>query len=394
MATKRRKITIPWREKHWIWILLFFVFFISIPITLTIVYWYTIQEVKMLGSALARPLRIGPVYARGIYMSSWTASEQKRVDELIDFILRTELNAVVIDIKDSTGRIAYNSDIDQAKEWGTREIRIKDISALLEKFQSRGIYTIARIVIFRDPVLAQVRPDLALKSKHTGKLWKDSGGTQWMDPASREVWAYNVALAQEALELGFGEVNFDYVRFPSDGNILDISFPVWDREVPRSEVIRQFFEYQAQALKHVGRRSVDIFGMTMMHSDTNYDMNIGQRFIDAVPYFNYISPMLYPSHFGDTFDDLDNPAEHPYEVISRSFEKTQEHIVVPLIEKNKPLPKIRPWIQAFDLGAVYTPEMITLQKQAVLEGGGYGWLLWNARNRYEHIEEALRKNQK
>lgn len=390
-AAKSRKIIIPWRKKHTIWTLFFLFFFISISITVMIVYWYTIEKVKMLGSVLARPLRIGPVLARGIYISSWTASEQERIDELIDFILRTELNAAVIDIKDSTGRIAYNSNIDQAKEWGTREIRIKDISALLEKFQSRGIYTIARIVIFRDPVLAHIRPDLALKNKHTGQLWEDSGGIQWMDPASREVWAYNVALAKEALALGFEEINFDYVRFPSDGNILDISFPLWDGKVPRSEVIRQFFEYQSQELKHLGRRSVDIFGMTMMHSDTGYDMNIGQRFIDAVDYFNYVSPMLYPSHFGDTFDDLDNPAEYPYEVISRSFEKVQEYVIAPLIEENKPLPKIRPWIQAFDLGAVYTPLMITLQKQAVLQGGGYGWLLWNARNRYEHIEEALKK---
>lgn len=392
MATKRRKITFELLyQKHWIWTVLFFFFLISFLIFLVVLYQFNTAEIKRLGKVLSRPMRIGPVYARGIYISSWTASESKRVDELIDFILRTELNAVVIDIKDSTGRIAYKSEIDQANKWGTREIRIRNIGALLEKFQSRGIYVIARIVVFRDPTLAQIRPDLALKNRQNKKLWEDNSGTYWLDPASEEVWAYNVALAKEALEIGFEEVNFDYVRFPSDGNILNIGYPIWDKKIPRYEVIHQFFQYQAQELKYSGRRSVDIFGMTMMHADTGYDMNIGQRFVDAIGNFNYISPMLYPSHFGDTFDDLENPAEHPYEVISRSFEKTRVHIVEPLLQQNKSLPKIRPWIQAFGLSTPYTPEMITLQKKAVVQGGGHGWLLWNAQNKYTHIEEALKR---
>lgn len=398
-------------KKHWAWFLLFFIIGVSLMNFLLIFSRLVEEEIVALNDFISTPVRIGPVEVKGIYISSWTASESDMLDELIDYILRTELNAAVIDIKDAGGRIAYASNIPQAEKWGTRELRIKDLKALLKKFQVRGIYTIARISVFRDSVLANKRPDIALKDKRYGDPWKDSAGISWMDPASTEVWEYNVALAKEALEIGFEEINFDYIRFPSDGSLENISYPLWDLKTPRREIIKGFFKYQNKELSGFGRSSADLFGMTLWHSDTNYDMNIGQALVDALPYFDYISPMLYPSHFIGVFDDMDNPADYPYEVIFRNFEKFNSSL--PSLEqqikneycledenfgaecdanKNFKIAKIRPWIQAFNMGAEYrNPEMINLQKQAVADGGGYGWLLWNAQNDYSDIEEALRK---
>lgn len=382
-----KKLIKKLNKRHWAWLLLFFIILIGL-ISFLFVFLKTVTaEIKQLENVLSTPRRLGPVYARGIYISSWTASENDRLDKLIDLILRTELNAAVIDIKDSSGLIAYASEIPQAQKWGTREIRIKDLNILLKKFQNHGIYTIARIVVFRDPTLAEKRPDLALKNKRTGRVWQDNSGLAWVDPASEEVWEYNVTLAKEALNKGFEEVNFDYIRFPSDGRLQDIAYPVWNSAVPKRQAIQGFFKYQHKELNKVGRTSADLFGMTLWHSDTGYDMNIGQALIDAIPYFNYLCPMFYPSHFIDVFEDLGNPAEHPYEVISRSFEKANLF----LKEVNKS-PKIRPWLQAFDMGAEYkNPKMINLQKQAVIDGNGYGWLLWNAQNDYLAIEGALKK---
>ncbi len=350
------------------------------------------KEIKSLQAGANRIIkRIGPVYARGIYISSWTASENERVDELIDFILRTELNAIVIDIKDSGGRIAYASRISQAEEWGTRETRIKNLEELLHKFQNHGIYTIARIAVFQDLTLAEKRPDLALKDRRNGRIWRNYAGLSWVDPASEEVWEYNTALAREALERGFNEVNFDYVRFPSDGSLQNISYPIWDGQTPKYDVICGFFAFQAQKLAGVGPRSVDLFGMTFWHAGTDYDMNIGQRLADAIPYFDYICPMLYPSHFPDNFENMANPAEYPYEVILASLEKAESLFLNQEGQRIKK-PKVRPWLQAFDIGAKYTSEMILKQKQAVKDGDGYGWLLWNARNIYSSIESALKKS--
>jgi len=372
---------------------------------------------KQINSMPELPKRIGPVYVRGIYISSWTAGES-RINDLIELIERTELNAVVIDIKDSSGKVAYDSKLPLVNQFGLKELRIKDLPALIKKLKEKGIYSIARIVVFQDPELAKNRPDLALKDKRTGKVWQDFKGLAWLDPSSKEVWQYNVDLAQEALQIGFDEVNFDYIRFPSDGLIRYLQYPFWDKKISKTEVIKQFFIYQDQELGDFNT-SVDLFGMTLWRDD---GMEIGQKITDALLYFDYVCPMLYPSHFPENFENFSNPAEHPYEIIYRSlirikslFDKTQintdqdadqrgynnrgsTQIQTQIdadigVNQGSNLRKsafIRPWLQAFDLGAKYTPEMILKQKQAVEDGGGFGWLLWNARNDYSGIENALR----
>jgi len=365
-------------------VFLIFLIFVGLLNTVFVVAQLANQEIKQLQNLPPTPRRTGPFYAKGIYISSWTASEESMVDQLINLIQKKGLNAVVIDIKDSTGWVAYNSQVPQIKVWGTQQIRIKNIEDLLKKFRSKKIYTIARIAVFQDPVLAEKKPIFALKDKRNGKIWRDNKGLSWVDPACQEVWDYNIALAREAFTLGFDEVNFDYIRFPSDGQISNIIYPAWDGQAPKYEIIRRFFEYQYKELKDLGPRSADLFGMTFWHTDTGFDMNIGQRLVDALDYFDYVCPMLYPSHFPDNFNGFKNPAEYPYEVINTSLKKA-EPIFIDSEGKRREKPKIRPWLQAFDIGAIYTPEMIQKEKQAVIDNQGYGWIFWNARNDYSTV---------
>lgn len=318
------------------------------------------------------------VYNKGIYITFRTAAS-KRMDELIELVKRTELNAVVIDIKDFTGRIPFDTESDLINELGSEKIFIKDIRELIDKLHKENIYVIARIAVFEDNYLPGERPDLGLK-KIGGGLWRDFKGLAWLDPASQEVWDYHVVLAKEVIKVGFDEINLDYIRFPSDGDISNIVYPFWDYKTPKKEVIRQFFEYFSQRIKPLGIFiSADLFGLTLT-SET--DMNIGQWLEDAALYFDYICPMVYPSHYPEAYEGFTNPALYPYEVIYKALLTGQERLASGSFSA-----KLRPWLQDFDLGADYDAEMIELQKKAVYDAGAYGWLLWNPKNIY--TEEAL-----
>jgi hypothetical protein len=327
-----------------------------------------------------------PKTVKAIYFTSWTASKPSRIEEAINLIKNTELNAIVINIKEETGTIAFKTDSPLIKALGAEEVRIVDFSALINRLHQEGIYVIARIVVFQDQYLPKVRPDLAVKDNITGGIWRDRKGLAWLDPASQEVWKYIVEIAKEAIRLGVDEVNFDYVRFPSDGNLSRISYPIWkSKETTRREVIKSFFAYLRQELKQFGvPLSVDLFGLSTVNSD---DLGIGQVLEDALPYFEFVSPMVYPSHYASGFIGYKNPAQYPYEVIKYSLDRAvlRRNALLATTTSTEPLKiaKIRPWLQAFDLGAVYTPQMIRKQMQAVYDAGlDAGWYLWNPANRY------------
>jgi len=322
------------------------------------------------------------VYSKGIYVTFRTAGT-KRMDELIDLVKDTELNTMVIDIKDTTGRIGFDTNSELINNTGSEKVYISDIKGLIDRLHQEGIYVIARQAVFQDDFLSQKRTDLALK-RVGGGLWYDFKGIHWLDPASREVWDYNLELAKEAVRAGFDEINLDYIRFPSDGDMSQIVYPFWDYEIPKQEIIRQFFEYFTQRVKPMGVFvSADLFGLTLT---TTNDMNIGQWLEYAVPYFDYICPMVYPSHYPAGFEGYENPAAHPYEVIYKGLISGEQRIASVSVPA-----KLRPWLQDFDLGAIYTPEMINLEKKAVYDAGVYGWLLWNPKNIY--TEEALIKEE-
>jgi hypothetical protein len=315
---------------------------------------------------------------KALYLTAYSGSSQTKIDQMIAFVKNSEINAFVIDIKDYSGTIAYDSQIEIINQLEIDRNLIKNIPALIEKLHQNDIYVIARQTVFQDPELTKKKPEWAVKNTQTGGIWYDYKGLSWADPTNEKVWEYNLNIAKEAIELGFDEINFDYIRFPSDGPMKAMGFAnLADR--PKHAVMKEFFSYLYENLKdEPAYISGDLFGFTTERDD---DMNIGQVLEDAVLYFDYVCPMVYPSHYPSGYLNLTNPAANPYEVISHSIAKGIESMTT----VTEPRAKIRPWLQAFNMGAIYTPTMIDLQIQASSENGGYGYLLWNARNVYNYV---------
>jgi len=321
-----------------------------------------------------------------IYLTSWSASKKEMIDYLIDIAKTTEINAVVIDIKDFSGYVAYDTAVPEVEKYGAEQIRISNIDLLIDKLHIEGIYVIARITVFQDPILAQARPDLAVHSKtETDSLWFDNVGLAWIDPAAEESWDYNIAIAKDAVNHGFDELNFDYVRFPSDGDLQDMSFPFWDGELPKHAVIREFFKYLRQELLDA-KISIDLFGLSTVSSN---DLGIGQIIEDGFESFDYVCPMIYPSHYADGFRGYQNPAEYPYEVVKYSMEGALRKLML-YKQSQETNVQLRPWLQDFDLGATYDAEMVRSEVEAVYDAAGEdfkGFMLWNSWNYY--TKEAL-----
>lgn len=332
------------------------------------------------------PLANPPAEIKAIYATNWSVATPSRLDYLVDLIDSTELNAIVIDIKDYSGYIGYDTDVPEAEEYDAEEVRISDIDYVIRRLHNKNIYAIARTTVFQDPRLALARADLAVQDKTTGKVWKDRKGISWMDPSSKEVWDYNIAIARDAFSHGFDEVNFDYIRFPSDGNINNTAYPFWDEVTPAATIIRNFFRYLRQELPD-NKISADIFGQTTVNYD---DLGIGQIIEYAYESFDYIAPMVYPSHYISSFLNLGNPAAYPYEVVKYSMDRAVDRLqIYRNATSSTQTSKLRPWLQAFDLGATYTPEMVRAQIEATYEAATStpgllnGFMLWSPSNIYD-----------
>jgi hypothetical protein len=313
---------------------------------------------------------------KAVYMTSWVASEKVRRSEIVKIIDETEVNAVVIDIKDYSGKIVFKVESPELKSFGSEEVRIRDIREFLEELHQKQIYVIARLAVFQDQYFASHRPDLAVKNKSGEKVWKDRKGLTWIDPASREYWDYIILISKEARKVGFDEINFDYIRFPSDGDMLNISYSL-SSTTPREIVIESFFSYLQDNLSGTGLKiSADIFGMVTTITDN--DMGIGQVLETALPYFDYVSPMIYPSHYSSGFEGFKNPEEHPYEVVNISLKKASERATMASTSPKK----IRPWLQDFGLKVFYGSNEVRAQIRAVNDAGLNSWMLWSPSNRY------------
>ena len=318
-----------------------------------------------------------PESVRAIYLTSWVAGTVPRRAELVKLIDETELNAVVIDIKDYTGRIAFAVDDPLLIAGGAVENRIPDIREFIGELHARGIYVIGRISVFQDVFLAKARPELAVTRRSDGAVWRDRKGIAWLEPGATEVWDYIVRLARAAYAVGFDELNFDYIRFPSDGEMKDIAYRFSDLTVEtRVSVLKKFFAYLQQELSALDApRSIDLFGLTTTAFD---DLGIGQVLMEAAPYFDYLAPMVYPSHFAAGFLNFNNPADHPYEVVKHSLTVAGARLTA----ASSTASKLRPWLQDFDLGADYTAALVRAQIQAAAETGLTSWMLWSPSNRY------------
>ncbi|OGZ70608.1 MAG: hypothetical protein A2904_02020 [Candidatus Staskawiczbacteria bacterium RIFCSPLOWO2_01_FULL_33_9] len=307
-----------------------------------------------------------PAIIKAVYVTASSIKNQQYLEYLDNLFKTTQINAVVIDIKDYSGQVIGS-----------------DISATIQELHNRGIYVIARMVIFEDPLMAKTRPDLAIydKSKTTDLknpvLWVDNNNLSWMDPASKEVLEYNIAIAKNAVSYGFDELNFDYIRFPSDGRIENMGFPFWDKKTSMRSVVKDAFKKLRESLPDV-KLSVDLFGYATVATD---DMGIGQVLEDSFEYFDYISPMVYPSHYRNGFRGYSNPAQYPYEVIKYSMQEALRKQKAVVTNKSK----LRPWLQDFNMGADYTADMVKAEIKAVTDvlGSDYnGFMLWNSSNIY------------
>lgn len=310
--------------------------------------------------------------AKGIHVTFSYASSRERWQKILSLVENTQLNAIQLDVKDESGRIGYASNVELAREIGAAK-DILPIREMLAELRDRGIYSVARIVVTRDPVLAKKKPEYMVKMPNGKPL----GGGIWVNPRSPDVWKYNVDLAKEAYELGFDEVQFDYIRFPEGKAAWSADYGSEDNR-SRVEVIRDFFQYARRELGWNKRLSAAVFGFTGYAKD---DLKIGQRPERLGPYLDYMSPMVYPSHYSPGNYGYANPNANPYGIVDKSLNDFER-----LLETTGC--RLRPWLQAFTLGPPpYGRKEIRAQIEATEKHGINTWLLWNpgVNYRQEHI---------
>ncbi len=384
------------------------VFVLSPPSFLESTYSVSIPttEIPKVESALIPPPVVHletPEPLKALYMTSCVAGTPSWRDNLKRLIKTTELNSVVIDIKDYTGVVAFPNNFPKSDT--SRGCVVVDMHEFIHALHEENIYVIGRISVFQDPSYVSIFPELAVKKMSDGQVWKDFKGLSFVDVGARPYWDYIVELSKESYELGFDELNFDYVRYPSDGNVTDTLYTWTVGTTTKEEMLENFFSYLHDNLKKVSAStgkspvlSVDLFGMT---TTVENDMGIGQVLERALPYFDYISPMVYPSHYPKTWNGFNNPAEYPYEVIkiamTKGIEREREHNIsignfsVDVAgATSTPLSKFRPWLQDFNLGATYDADKVRAQIQATYDVGLTSWMLWSAANKY--TMEALLPN--
>ncbi|TVP42394.1 MAG: GTP-binding protein [Gemmatimonadales bacterium] len=318
-----------------------------------------------------------PERMRGIYLNAWASGSSVRTSALVEWAHANDVNTFVLDLKDATGFISHRTSVPMAQEVGADgEIRIRDLPALLDRMEAGGIYPVARIVVFLDPLVARGRPDLAIQNAD-GNVWVDGRGDVWVNPWSREVWDYHVELAREAAELGFPEVQWDYVRFPDrpSSEMAGVRYPGADGG-SKSDAIRGFLMHARDALADLDLDlTADVFGMATTVSD---DVGIGQHWESFIDVVDAALPMVYPSHYAPGSFGLARPNAHPYEVVRRAVESG-----VARSREVEGAGRLIPWLQAFTLGAPpYGAAEVLEQIRGARDAGVHEWILWNPGARY------------
>ena len=346
-----------------------------------------------------------PEKVKAIYMSQCVVGTPSFRERLVELIDTTELNAVVIDIKDFSGKLAFTTNNPLLSDSVSGDCGATDIEAFIKTLHEKDIYVIGRVTVFQDPYYSKLHPELAVKKASDGTVWEDFKGLSFIDVGAKEYWKHVVEIAKESYRKGFDEINLDYVRYPSDGNMKDIAFMLGGQT--KAETLEAFFAYFYDELSEpfddfedVPALSVDLFGYTTTNTD---DLGIGQVLERALPYFDYVMPMVYPSHYNAGFIGIAKPATMPYEVVKYSMDEAARRTRLlsaaagstststeMLYLKAQALKgrgeistdQLRPWLQDFDLGASYTPEMVRAQMRATYDAGLDSWALWDAGNTY------------
>lgn len=341
----------------------------------------------------AMPGRV-PTKVRGIYISGMMAGSTDSFMNILDSAAGTEINAVVIDLKDDEGRITCTVDTPVVNEIGACRPYISDIKSLISDLKERGLYVIARVVAFRDPYLAEQKPEWSLHLAD-GSLYRDRQGMAWVDPYHQEVWDYLVEIGTAAKEAGFNEVQFDYIRFSTEGTMRDV---VFDEEVTKgrskTDVITEFVKYAYECLASQGLFvSADVFG-TIIGSEIDANA-VGQIYTDMAEHLDYICPMLYPSHYTDGNFGIEHPDTEPYRTVLAALEKSRTELEAAAEADEKAgldgsrQAVVRPWLQDFTASYLaegsyisYGDEQVAAQIRAVKDAGYDEWMLWSAANRY------------
>jgi len=360
-----------------------------------------------------------PEPLKGIYMSQCVVGTPTFRESLVTFIDETELNAVMIDIKDFSGQISFPTKHPMFDGASMQHCGAHDMKEFIESLHAKGIYTIGRITVFQDPHYSSLFPEQAVQSAaRPGQPWKDHKGLNFVDVSSTPFWDYVIELSKEAHALGFDELNYDYIRYPSDGPMKDAVY----KNENKAEAVERFWKYLHEHMDPTGVvMSADLFGLT---SSNTSDLGIGQQLERALPYFDYIMPMIYPSHYPDGFNGYADPNDYPYEIIKYEMDKAvartiaTETVVQTLdgkaVMKTEVIPatatvatstrevptgkftkpafdkqKIRPWLQDFDYGKEYLPEDIQAQIQATYDAGLTSWIFWDPANRYDSLHEVM-----
>ena len=347
-----------------------------------------------------------PEAVRGIYMSQCAASSATFREDFLHLFDTTELNTVVVDLKDYSGTVAFPSETALSGDGCT----VPDFEAFIQRLHEHGVYVIGRMTVFQDPLYSEHYPEQAVHRKSvTTTPWRDHKGLSFIDVGSKPFWEYITELSKEAVLLGVDEINYDYIRYPSDGDMNDVYYT--HTEGSHAEQLEKFFVTLTEAMRtptpdgYVPKVSVDFFGMTATNED---DLNIGQQLERALPYFDYVSPMVYPSHYPSGFHGYENVNEHAYDIVNYSMTTAVERVqatstpigsfaFTPVASTSPRLytkPRydanaLRPWLQSFDYPVAYTPEMVREQIQATHDAGLTSWLFWDAGNHYYSLKQVL-----
>ena len=293
-------------------------------------------------------------------------------DGIVHYMEAAGLNLAVLHAKDPLGRLFWESDNSTAKNMDA-SVPNAPLQTAIPALKKKGVWTAAKLDVFQDSLLVTNHPEMGVLDTETGELWEDNKGLHWANPHDIRVWDYTIALCLELIEIGIDEIQFDYVRFPSDGDLSTVEYPVVIDGASREECIGKFLAYAHSRLKPTGVIiSVDLFGMTAWKTK---DFGVGQVLKQIIPHVDVICPMFYPSHFPENFLNLQNPGQYPYTIMKSSLEEI----------KKRTDKEVRPWIQGF----WYTPEQINAQLRGIMECDIPAWTVWQPSGKYGPTFEAL-----
>jgi hypothetical protein len=341
------------------------------------------------GNAARRVAR--PDSLRALYVNAWAAGSHSRMADMIRIADATEINSFIIDVKESDTFLTYDKTaIPMAKEIGAdQRPATKWLPELLDTLKAHGVYSVARIVVFKDRMLAEKKPDLAIRHVNGG-LWRDKKGGAWVNPYDHHVWDYNIAIAKEALDMGFSEVQWDYVRFPDVTNTMraTMAYPGSNGK-NRQDNIRDFILYsKAQLLSYHVPVTADVFGL-VTHDEG--DVQIGQHWETVITAADAVLPMVYPSHYANGHYGLARPGAVPYNLIRVALTDAVVRTAFVHDSAKVAVGEIRPWLEAMSIrGNEYGSREVRQQIQATYDAGLKSWALWNPGSKYADFEGALR----